>query len=129
MRKSEKQWKMWEKSEKFEKKVRRVRKSNMCEKKVRELWEKMRNERKSKMCEKKWEKCEKKWDVWEKSEKCEKEKYEQMWAWEKSLTNYFHTKMLIYSRILISEKQWEVVRSSGKFKELFSDRQENILGI
>ena len=37
--------------------------------------------------------------------------------------------MLIYSTILISEKQWEVVRSSGKCKEIFSYRQGNIFGI
>ena len=43
-----------------------------------------------------------------------------------SVTNYFYVNMLIFSKILISEKQGEVVRRSGKCKELFSYRWGNI---
>ena len=45
-----------------------------------------------------------------------------------SVTNYFHINMRIYSKKLISEKQCEVVRNSGKCKEIFSYRQGNVFG-
>ena len=47
----------------------------------------------------------------------------------RSVTNNFHMNMLIYSRVFISDKQCEVVRSSGKCKEIFLYRQGNIFVI
>ena len=72
--KCEKKWDMIKevsnvrKSEMLEKKWEKFEKSEMCEEKVREVWEKVWNLIKS-------DNCEEEWDMWEKSEKCEKVRY------------------------------------------------------